>query len=604
MLANGAAGQVLQSNGTTLAPTWTSAPAGLAAATATTATNIAGGTGGAVHYQSAANTTALLANGTAGQVLQSNGTTLAPTWTSAPAGLAATTATTANTATTATNLAGGFGGAVPYQSAANTTALLANGTAGQVLQSNGTTLAPTWTSAPAGLAAATATTATTATNIAGGTGGAVHYQIAANQTGLLANGVVGTVLQSAGGTLAPRWTTEVPLATSLAGGAGGSIPYQTTANQTALLPNGTINMVLQSNGGTNPPSWTGNPVFGLASNIAGGSGGSIPYQTGTNATSMVANGTVGSVLKSNGGVAAPSWVSAAPLATSIAGGLGGALPYQSAANATALLANGTAGQVLQSGGGTAAPSWTSSPAGLSATYLSMNNQTFGNFNLMFCTGTSGLLSPNASSKLMFSAGTGTLSATTMNTTNALISTDQNAVTNNGAEVFSSVHTLGAQTYLSAYNSASPAVNIVSFNASGANTSTNPANGTNLLILKPYELPVFTYGPVCYGRVPAAGSSVTAPYFLSPGFTYSSFQGVTTITWTTGTFVNPIATANVIDIVVGVQNSCQVSHQTSEGTANTIVFKCWRETSASNSLLTAVGYPFQFVIYSGVGATYW
>ena len=169
--------------------------------------------------QSAANTTALLANGTAGQVLQSNGTTLAPTWTSAPAGLAATTATTANTATTATNLAGGFGGAVPYQSAANTTALLANGTA----QSNGTTLAPTWTSAPAGLAAATATTATTATNIAGGTGGAVHYQIAANQTGLLANGVVGTVLQSAGGTLAPRWTTEVPLATSLAGGAGGSV---------------------------------------------------------------------------------------------------------------------------------------------------------------------------------------------------------------------------------------------------------------------------------------------------------------------------------------------------------------------------------------------
>jgi hypothetical protein len=101
MLANGTAGQVLRSNGTTLAPTWTSAPAGLAAATATTATNIAGGTGGAVHYQSAANTPALLANGTAGQVLQSNGTTLAPTWTSAPAGLAATTATTANTATTA-----------------------------------------------------------------------------------------------------------------------------------------------------------------------------------------------------------------------------------------------------------------------------------------------------------------------------------------------------------------------------------------------------------------------------------------------------------------------------------------------------------------------
>lgn len=49
-----------------------------------------------------------------------------------------------STATTATNIAGGSGGSIPYQSAANTTALLANGSAGQCLQSQGTTLAPTW----------------------------------------------------------------------------------------------------------------------------------------------------------------------------------------------------------------------------------------------------------------------------------------------------------------------------------------------------------------------------------------------------------------------------------------------------------------------------
>lgn len=48
------------------------------------------------------------------------------------------------TSGTATNLAGGLGGSVPYQSAVNTTVLLANGTAGQVLTSAGTTLAPTW----------------------------------------------------------------------------------------------------------------------------------------------------------------------------------------------------------------------------------------------------------------------------------------------------------------------------------------------------------------------------------------------------------------------------------------------------------------------------
>jgi len=49
-----------------------------------------------------------------------------------------------SSAATATNLAGGSVGQLPYQSAAGTTAFLTNGTAGKVLQSNGTTVAPTW----------------------------------------------------------------------------------------------------------------------------------------------------------------------------------------------------------------------------------------------------------------------------------------------------------------------------------------------------------------------------------------------------------------------------------------------------------------------------
>ncbi len=55
------------------------------------------------------------------------------------------TANLTGTASTATNIAGGGAGQLPYQSAANTTALLAAGTAGQVLQSNGAA-APTWVS--------------------------------------------------------------------------------------------------------------------------------------------------------------------------------------------------------------------------------------------------------------------------------------------------------------------------------------------------------------------------------------------------------------------------------------------------------------------------
>jgi hypothetical protein len=61
----------------------------------------------------------------------------------------ATSATSATTATTATNLASGSAGTIPYQSAAGTTAMLAVGTSGQVLTSNGAA-APTWAAAGGG----------------------------------------------------------------------------------------------------------------------------------------------------------------------------------------------------------------------------------------------------------------------------------------------------------------------------------------------------------------------------------------------------------------------------------------------------------------------
>jgi hypothetical protein len=55
-------------------------------------------------------------------------------------------ANSATTSTKSTNVAGGLGGSIPYQSAVDTTALLANGTSGQVLTSQGGTSAPVWSS--------------------------------------------------------------------------------------------------------------------------------------------------------------------------------------------------------------------------------------------------------------------------------------------------------------------------------------------------------------------------------------------------------------------------------------------------------------------------
>jgi len=55
----------------------------------------------------------------------------------------ASTATSATSATTATNLAGGAASQIPYQTGSGATAFIANGTSGQVLTSNGTSV-PSW----------------------------------------------------------------------------------------------------------------------------------------------------------------------------------------------------------------------------------------------------------------------------------------------------------------------------------------------------------------------------------------------------------------------------------------------------------------------------
>lgn len=86
-----------------------------------------------------------------------SGTATAPTFIGALTG-------NADTATRATNIAGGAGGSIPYQTAVNTSALLPNGTSGQVLTSQGTTLAPVWASAGASNLSAVLTAGNTATN--------------------------------------------------------------------------------------------------------------------------------------------------------------------------------------------------------------------------------------------------------------------------------------------------------------------------------------------------------------------------------------------------------------------------------------------------------
>jgi hypothetical protein len=89
-----------------------------------------------------------------------------------------------------------------------------------------------------------------------------------------------------------------------------------------------------------------------STNIAGGTAGVLPYQTGPGATGFTAAGTAGQLLQSNG-TSAPTWV-AAP-STSAAGSTG-QLQYNNA-GAFAAVSSGTAGQVLTSAGAGVVPTW-------------------------------------------------------------------------------------------------------------------------------------------------------------------------------------------------------------------------------------------------------
>ena len=104
--------------------------------TVTTATNVAGGTAGQLHYQSAPGITAFAGPGTAGQLLVSAGTS-APTYTN-------TASIYVQDSNVSTNVRAGLAGQLHYQSAPNTTAFVNSGTTGQFLQAT-TNGAPAWT---------------------------------------------------------------------------------------------------------------------------------------------------------------------------------------------------------------------------------------------------------------------------------------------------------------------------------------------------------------------------------------------------------------------------------------------------------------------------
>ena len=119
--------------------------------------------------------------------------------------------------------------------------------------------------------------------------------------------------------------TTATTATNLAGGSAGALPYQSGAATTTFLNLGTATHILTA--GASAPQWTNPSTITVgtatnatnattATNLAGGAAASIPYQTGAGATSFIGSvaGDAGKVLQSNG-TSAPSWVTPTAYAT-------------------------------------------------------------------------------------------------------------------------------------------------------------------------------------------------------------------------------------------------------------------------------------------------
>jgi hypothetical protein len=231
-LSIGTAGQFLTVNAGATAPQWTTTSTAQIGYSA----NLLAGTVGQVPFQSAANATSYFGPGTSGQILVS-------------AGASATGPVFTNTSSFfigyAGSISGGGNGALHYQSAPNVTSFLSTGTPNQILV--------------AGVGAPAFTSTTTiqvgySANILAGTAGQLHYQSAANTTAFVGPGTAGQLLVSAGAAI-PVYTNtttiQVGYAANVLGGAAGSIHYQTAANATGMLAvSGTPGAVLASNGVT------------------------------------------------------------------------------------------------------------------------------------------------------------------------------------------------------------------------------------------------------------------------------------------------------------------------------------------------------------------
>ena len=187
-------------------------------------TNLKGGIASQIPYQTAANTTAFIPNGTLGQLLQSNGPS-APSWVTAT-DLTVSRASYADNAGISTNLKGGTTGSIPYQTSADVTTFLADPDVnGRILTWNDSTNAPIW-SDPTAISVGTASSL----NVTTDTSSSPRYLVLSSTTSGITTALVDSDITYTPSTDLLTVSKIKPTQIQDTGGGTGTVNYVLTAN--------------------------------------------------------------------------------------------------------------------------------------------------------------------------------------------------------------------------------------------------------------------------------------------------------------------------------------------------------------------------------------
>lgn len=323
----------------------------------------------------------------------------------------------------------------------------------------------------------------------------------------LAIGLSTTILTSSG--TAPQWSAAsgvtVGTATNLAGGAAGSVPYQTGSGATSFLSIGTSNFVLTSTGSA--PTWTANTGTG---NVVRATSPTLTtpvlgVATATSLNGLTVSTTTGTLTLANGST----------LATS-------------GANSITLTSTGATNVTLPTSGTLATTSNTVSTISFGTTGLTPSTATGGAVtvagNLSPANGGTGV-SNNALNTITFT-GNYSLGLTLNGNTSVTLPTTGTLATLAGAETLTNKTINGANNTISNINLASQVTGTLPTGNGGTGNTATPTNG-QLLIGNGSGFSLATL---------TAGSGITVTN-SSGGITIASSGGgsgtVTSVSWTGG-----------------------------------------------------------------------